>query len=164
MGENVRYDGGHRYTRLLVERLGDLFDLHPICPEVGIGMGVPRNPIQLTNTKQGIRVRDIDNNSLDFTRELEQFAIACLQEPPEIYGYIFKSRSPSCGVNDVKLYDEAGQLLNSGGTGIHAKTIIKTIANLPVADENQLQEIKSIDNYSERVISYYQSRNPSQLD
>ena len=159
MGENVRYDGGHRYTKLLTERLGELFDFRPICPEVGIGMGVPRNPIQLTSTKQGIRVRDIDNNTLDFTRELVRFAIACLQEPPEIYGYIFKSRSPSCGVNDVNIYDEAGQMLNSDGTGIHAKTIIETIANLPVADENQLQEIKSIDNYSERVINYYQSRN-----
>jgi len=159
MGANVRYDGGHCYTPLLVEQLGDQFDLRPICPEVGIGMSIPRNPIQLINSDQGTCARGTVNKSIDVTEKLERFALACLQEKPIIYGYVFKSHSPSCGVHNTNVFNESSQLLDSGGTGIHAKTIIENRAGLPVADENQLQETRSIEDYCERVISYYKSQN-----
>jgi uncharacterized protein YbbK (DUF523 family) len=160
MGEDVRYDGGNCYASLIVERLNDAFELHPICPEMGIGMGAPRAPIQLIDTGEGIYARGTDDRSLNVTNKLEQFAIGCLAELPTLYGYIFKAHSPSCGIQNTNVFNKAGKLLDSNGTGIHAMTIIKNRTNLPVACENQLQDIESIEEYRLKVVSYYQLRNP----
>lgn len=157
-GERVRYDGGHRYAQFIVERLSDVFDLLPVCPEVGIGLGVPRDPIQLVITHQGIRVHGVEDSSIDVTEALHQFAVSSLQTTPGIFGYIFKARSPSCGINNVNQFDQAGQLLDSTGTGAYAQTIIKIMPGLPVADEEQFEDVGFFSEFTEKVSRYYKSR------
>jgi len=157
MGENVRYDGGNRHAPLIVERLADVFEFLPICPEMGIGMGVPRDPVQLVDTTGGICASGVGDESIDITKRLERYALGCLEQLPTLYGYIFKARSPSCGVHDVNIFNQAGKLLHSSGTGIHAMTIINTRTGMPVTSESQLQDVQSIEKYKLDVISYYQS-------
>ena len=158
LGELVRYDGGHRHAPELVQRLERVFDLKPVCPEVAIGMGVPRDPIQLVDTQSGIRVRGVDDNEVDVTSELAQYAQECIQELGMICGYIFKARSPSCGIRDVNVFSDSGQLQNTRGVGLFARSIIAALPDLPVADEDQLQNSDSIDRFIERVHHYYKSR------
>jgi len=156
-GENVRYDGGNRHAPLIVEQLADVFEFHTICPEMGIGMGVPRNPIQLVKTADSICARGVDDASIDVTKKLEKFSLDCLEELPTLYGYIFKARSPSCGIKDVNIFNETGKLLDSNGTGIHAMAIMKIREGMPVTSEAQLQDTQSIEKYKQDVINYYHS-------
>jgi len=158
LGEKVRYDGGHRYQALIVEQLGKVFDFKPVCPEMAIGLGAPRDPIQLVKTPQGIRVRRVDDPEFDATEKLVQLAKSTAQQLDMICGYIFKARSPSCGINNTNTFDENNQLIHTNGTGMYAKTIIQTMRGLPVANEDQLQTAGSVDDFIERVIAYHESQ------
>ena len=157
LGEPVRYDGAHKRDSNITGRLTDLFDYHPICPEVGIGMGVPREPIQLVrvNGSDGeIRVRQVSDPAVDVTEQLHDFAAQTANHLQLICGYIFKARSPSCGIADVNIYNEQGRLNETPGSGAFAAEIIKAMPNLPVINEEQLQDAAACDDFIERTLAY----------
>ncbi|MCW8965032.1 MAG: DUF523 domain-containing protein [Gammaproteobacteria bacterium] len=158
LGKSVRYDGGHCYEQHIVKRLETIFDLIPVCPEMEIGLGAPRTPIQLVKTDQGIRVRRADDPEFDVTTELVQLAKSTALQLNRICGYIFKAHSPSCGINNTKTFDQNNQLLNTEGTGMFAATIIKALPGLPVANETRLQDTQDIEQFISRVNHYHASR------
>ena len=122
--------------------LARAFRLVPICPEMELGLGVPRRPIRLVRTDEGVRVRDAedpDNPELDLTEQFRVLAEALAPLLARLSGYVFKSRSPSCGVRDVRLYGSAGGS-RPVATGEFARLVMALYPRLPVVDERQLAD------------------------
>lgn len=158
LGNDVRYDGGHSRSDIIIESMSDLFELIPFCPEVAIGMTVPRPTINLIAINGEIRVRGVSNISHDVTDALSHYAISITKQLNEMCGYIFKSRSPSCGLDMVNVYDEAGAVVGVSA-GQFAKIITQQHPELPTVDEVNLLEKEMRDNFIQRVVSYSKKNN-----
>ncbi len=160
LGEPVRYDGGHRYDSLINTQLAGLFEFRPCCPETAIGLGVPRDPVQLVNTDHGIRVRAVHDPNIDVTGKLENYGHRIAGEFADICGYIFKARSPSCGIEDVATWTEQGILAGSDGTGAFAAVLIRAYPGLPFIDETRLQDPGQRESFIERVLAWHLHHHP----
>jgi uncharacterized protein YbgA (DUF1722 family)/uncharacterized protein YbbK (DUF523 family) len=158
LGEQVRYDGGHKYDLFINQRLANLLEFRPFCPEVAIGLGIPRAPIRLVKTADGIRVQGVDDPTLDVTDRLAAYGNKTAQGLDDICGYIFKSRSPSCGMERVKTWRENGAPDRSDGIGAYAQAIMHTRPNLPVEEEGRLNDPGLRDNFIERVVTFHRWR------
>jgi uncharacterized protein YbbK (DUF523 family) len=159
IGEHVRYDGGHKYDSLIDSQLASLFEFRPCCPEVAIGLGVPRNPIQLVRTDHGIRVRAVHDPDIDVTRKLEEYGTATARQLADLCGYIFKAGSPSCGMEGVMIWTEQGNQAGSDGTGAFAAAFLKTHPDFPVTDETRLRDPAQREQFIHDVFTRYRSRN-----
>ena len=137
LGEEVRYNGAHKLDDFICGELARVVDLRPVCPEVDIGLGVPREPIQLTRSDNGTGTRLVAAESgTDLTAAMESYAEAKVREldAAGICGYVLKARSPSCGLGSVPI-DGAG-----AGDGLFAATLRKLGGRLPTTEETNLEE------------------------
>ncbi len=157
LGEPVRYDGAHKRNASVIDLLSVYFDRVPVCPEVAIGMGVPRPPIRLVKLEEGIRARGVEDASHDVTRPLQAFAQQCAVQLAGVSGYIFKSRSPSCGLNDTDLFNADGGLIGKTA-GIFSAMIHELLPELPGIDENQLEDPAQRDAFVQQVRDYHAKR------
>ena len=155
LGEQVRYDGGHKYDLLINTQLAGLFEFRPCCPEVAIGLGIPRKPIQLVRTDLGIRVREINNPDIDVTRKLQIYGNSLARKFADVCGYIFKARSPSCGIEGVATWTQQGNQAALDGTGAFAAALLRAHPDLPVTDESRLQDAVLREHFIECVFSRY---------
>ncbi len=156
MGQPVRFDGNHKESHLVTEYLKDLFNLVPICPEVAIGMGVPRQPIRLMKREKGaVRALGVRDAALDVTDALRNFADDIAPTLATFSGYIFKKDSPSCGVFGVKLYGSEGMPAKKG-RGIFAEQVLRANPNMPVEEEGRLNDLELKDNFIKRVFIYHE--------
>lgn len=155
MGEKVRYDGGHKRNNLLVDGLGEVFEFHPVCPEVAIGLGIPRKPIRLVINGGETRVLGIENPELDVTDALVAQAEVAVQQMPHICGYVFIRNSPSCGVFGVKRYLPNGYSIDHQGRGAYAKRFMELMPLLPVEEAGRLTDPGLRDNFLTRVFAYH---------
>lgn len=142
-GAAVRYDGTDKLLPGLATFLQQDLELLPICPEVGAGMTTPRPPIQLVasthKTTGGIKVLGRDDPTLDVTTAITNYAQHSVQEyADKICAYIFKSRSPSCGVNSTPLFSEQGEVIKQR-SGIQAAAFQQHLPALVFREEQQLQ-------------------------
>ena len=158
LGNEVRYDGGHSRSDTIIESIGELFELIAFCPEVAIGLSIPRPPINLVSVSGGIHVRGVDDPSHDVTDALSNYALSITQQLNVVSGYIFKSRSPSCGRDDVNVYDSETRQVVGISAGQFAKTITKQYPQLPVEDELGLSDKKTRDDFIRRVVAYSQRK------
>lgn len=157
LGQRVRYDGTDKYAPWIVEVLGREVDFLPICPEVGIGLGIPRPPIRLMAVAGQVRARGIEDLSLDVTDRLESFAKETAKGLRAVSGYILKAKSPSCGLGRVKLFTDP-ELFEPIGTGIHAAVIRAALPGLPMEDDDQLQDPLVREAFVQRVFAYHAGR------
>ncbi len=155
LGQSVRYDGGHKYDAYINRRLANYFDFRPFCPEVAIGLGTPRPPIRLVLTSDGLRVQGVKDSSQDVTEQLSEYGKHVAAKQAGICGYLFKSRSPSCGMERVKTYQETGMPGRSDGVGAYAQAIMQAHPNLPVEEEGRLHDPDLRENFIERVFTRY---------
>lgn len=153
LGEAVRFDGNHKYNGYIVETLGQAFDFRAFCPEAAIGLGVPRPPIRLVATAGGTRARGVDDPARDVTDALADYARRVATQLDGISGYLFKKGSPSCGLERVRRYDEAGAPV-PGGAGIFAQTLTGLCPELPAEEEGRLMDPVLRENFIERVFIY----------
>jgi len=160
LGDRVRYDGQvNTYTDLL-SFIHSHFQTIAVCPEVEIGLSVPRPPVQLSSDGKQIKITGRDDPSIDITEPMEQFCQQRSLQLNSIQGYIFKSKSPSCGVTDVPLFNPQGEVI-SMGAGLFAQTMLQRYPNLPITDEQTLDTqqqrelfLQSVQNYREYSISH----------
>ncbi len=160
MGEPVRYDGKHQFQPLIAEIFSDEFKLVTFCPEVDIGLGVPRPRIilkEMENGPQGspllIQCVDEATSSIDYTKQLKN---CCNQTwVSKLSGYLFKTKSPSCGVSKAKVYGR-GQV-KPVGQGIFAEQLIFQFPELPVIEEDQLNDSKQVSLFIEKVRFFHQN-------
>lgn len=139
LGEEVRYDGAHKRSATLVELVGPHVELVPVCPEVEVGMGTPREPLQLVRDARGTRMVTVHTN-VDYTDRMNEWARARVREleHSRIHGYVLKSGSPSCGLE---------------GPGLFAHILMTSIPTLPVIDEKRLEDPTARAEFMRRVIA-----------
>ena len=133
LGSAVRWDGddnGDVWPRRVVQRL---FDLIGLCPEVGIGLGVPRAPIRLVGEAASPRAKLMGRAPSDITAQLEQFAGRMAGTLAQVDGYVFADRSPSCGLAGVKVHAADGRFRREG-RGVYAAAVLRAQPALPAVD------------------------------
>jgi uncharacterized protein YbgA (DUF1722 family)/uncharacterized protein YbbK (DUF523 family) len=155
LGNPVRWDGDDKRDAFVAEALGAVFELVPICPEVAIGLGVPRSPIRLVARKDGVRAKGVDNSRLDATDRLAEYGRAMAREHANLCGYILKSESPSCGMDRVKVFRDGGGLASRKGIGIYAQAFMEARPELPFEEEGRLNDIGLRENFVERVFAFH---------
>lgn len=155
LGEQVRYDGGHKRDRYVTNTLSGYFQWVPVCPEVDLGLGTPRETIRLEDHDGEIRLmmpaagRDLTADMDDYARERVE-ALARLN----LSGYILKSKSPSCGMERVKVYHGRGAPAKRG-RGVYAARLLQRFPTLPVEEEGRLFDPALRENWIERVFAYH---------
>ena len=151
LGEPVRFDGGHSRSRLLTGELGQYVDWVPYCPEMEIGLGAPRETLRLT--ADGRLVSWTWSGAKDRT-----LAEAALPLPAGLDGYVFKAKSPSCGIRSVPRYAPSGQPIDHAGRGVFARRVMDRFPLLPVEDEGRLNNPVLRDRFLERVFAFARLR------
>ena len=154
LGEKVRYDGGHKLDHYLRDTLGQYADWVPVCPEVQYGLPVPREAMHLTGdtVSPGLVT---SKTGTDHTDGMKRWAVARLGELGRegLCGFIFKSRSASCGMRGIKIYGPSG-IPARGGAGIFAHAFMERFPLIPVEDEDRLHDPGLRENFIERVFVF----------
>lgn len=154
LGNNVRFDGGHKRFHFAVDELSEYFEYRPACPEMAIGLPSPRAALRLVKSDSGdIRLKLSNNPESDFTEPMERFSSAYLRVNDEISGYIVCKNSPSCGLERVRVYDASGNGNRKSGTGVFTKKIIKTMPWLPIEEDGRLSDPYIRENFIIRVFA-----------
>jgi uncharacterized protein YbbK (DUF523 family) len=160
LGEKVRFDGGHKRHRYITDTLGEYFEWVPVCPEVELGLGAPRDTMRLEQSAADIRLvmpkvrRDLTEPMRAYPRKrAEKLAREHLS------GYIFKSDSPSCGLYRVRVYGSGG-MPSRTGRGLFAMALAERFPYLPIEEEGRLAGYSESSSTKKRDVSYPpQSRN-----
>jgi len=161
LGESVRYDGRNKFEPRLVGRLRQHFVLVALCPEVAIGLGVPRNPIKLVKDAGGVRARGGQELQHDVTDLLNSYGRDVAISNTDVCGYVLKARSPSCGLGTTPLFDINGQLIGKTN-GIFTSAILAIQKTLPIADEEQLQVDSVFEEYLKNVTACHERQKGNQ--
>ena len=151
LGEKVRYDGGHKLDPCLKDTLGKYLEFVPVCPEVELGLGVPREAMRLVGDPENPRLVTIKTGH-DISERMTSWARQRVKEleSVELSGFIFKSRSPSSGMERVKVYSEQGPPIKKG-VGFFARIFMQHFPLLPVEDEGRIHDPALRENFIERV-------------
>lgn len=154
LGDEVRFDGGHKRDTFLTEVFGRYVQWVPVCPEVEAGLGTPREAMRLVGDPQHPRLMTIKSGK-DRTEALETMAADRIDELKalDLSGYVFKKDSPSCGVERVRIYNELG-IPGRKGVGLFARAFIERFPLIPVEEEGRLCDPLLRENFIERVFCY----------
>jgi uncharacterized protein YbgA (DUF1722 family)/uncharacterized protein YbbK (DUF523 family) len=154
LGQNVRYDGGHKQDPFLTGALGRFVTFVPVCPEVEVGMGVPRPSIRLERAADGIRLRD-PRSGADHTDAMRGWAearVAALGRL-DLSGFVLKKDSPSCGMERVRVHGGRGPPARTG-VGLFAEALLRRMPLLPVEEEGRLHDLALRESFVERVFAH----------
>ena len=150
LGEAVRYDGGHKANSHIMGTLAEYFEFRSLCPEIDIGMGVPRTPIRLARrASHVIRCIATDAAATDYTDALRACADGQRNWHENLCGYIFKKDSPSCGMAGVKVSGGVGSEFD--GIGMYADKTMQNFPSLPCEEEDSLADTALRENFIQRV-------------
>jgi uncharacterized protein YbgA (DUF1722 family)/uncharacterized protein YbbK (DUF523 family) len=151
LGENVRYDGGHKLDRFLTDTLGQYVEYVPVCPEVECGLPIPREAMHLEGNPDSPRLT-MTHTKQDMTERMVRWAQRSVAEleREDLCGFIFKSDSPSSGMERIKVYNEKGMPVKKG-VGMFARIFMEHFPLLPVEDEGRLHDPGLRENFIERI-------------
>lgn len=154
LGENVRYDGGHKLDYYLKNTLGKFVHWVPVCPEVECGLPVPREAMRLAGDPESPRLVS-SRTEKDLTEKMMTWADTRLDElqNQDLSGFIFKSRSPSSGMRNVKVYGKSS-LTSSNGVGLFAKAFMDRFPLVPVEDDGRLYDPGLRENFIEKIFVF----------
>ncbi|WP_243438219.1 YbgA family protein [Fundidesulfovibrio soli] len=152
LGHPVRYDGGHKHDRWITGELGRHVSFVPVCPEAEAGFGIPREAMRLVGDPDDPRLVTIQTGR-DMTGAMKDWAAKRLDDlaGQDLCGFIFKSRSPSSGMERVKVYPEKGGAAANKGVGIFAAAFMKRFPMLPVEEDGRLNDARLRENFIERI-------------
>jgi uncharacterized protein YbgA (DUF1722 family)/uncharacterized protein YbbK (DUF523 family) len=167
LGQKVRFDAGHKRDTFLTETLGPYVEWVPVCPEIEVGMGTPREPVHLVRDSaragadgEPVPLRMIAPRSgTDWTDRMTSYsrarvaALAAL----DLSGYVLKRDSPSCGMERVKVH-APGAMPERSGTGLYASALLARMPTLPVEEEGRLSDPRLRENFVERIFAYRRLR------
>ena len=126
LGDEVRYNGGHKHSSLCTRDLSAYFEFMSVCPEVSIGLGVPRKPIRLVGNPDDPDIVGVDNPEHNVTQAMKDFSREKVKDLADLSGYIFIKGSPSCGLFRVKVYNDKGCPQEEMGRGVYARAVTDT--------------------------------------
>ena len=154
LGEKVRFDGGHKLDRFLTGTFGNFVDYVPVCPEVEMGLPTPRETLRLVGEPESQRLV-FSKSGEDITERMSAWAEKRVAElaKENLCGFIFKSKSPSSGMERVKLYDRNG-VPNKGGVGLFAQAFMARFPLLPVEEDGRLHDPRLRENFIENIFVF----------
>jgi len=155
VGRKVRYNGESKRKNRHIESLKEHAELRPFCPEVGIGMGVPRETVRLVGDLGEERVMDSATQSVDYTEPMREYAAGVMAGNAEMSGYILVKGSPSCGFDRVKRYNLKGNVVLNDAVGVFAAELSKLDPLLPVEEDGRLNDARLRENFVTRVYAYH---------
>jgi uncharacterized protein YbbK (DUF523 family) len=158
LGEQVRYDGGHKRDPFVTGAFGTLVEWVQCCPEVECGLGVPRESMRLVRVGPRIRLLTAET-TVDLTDRMEEYVERRVRQlaREDLSGYVLKKDSPSCGLEHVKVYDARGVPARSG-RGVFAARLVEQFPDLPIEEEGRLSDPRLRKNFVERVFAYWRLR------
>lgn len=153
IGEEVRWNGGHSRQRYLTDMLGPFVEYVPVCPEVEVGMGVPRPTVRLVRDGDTIRMID-PKNEVDWTSSMNRLSRSRASDlaDEDLSGFVLKKDSPTCGVFRVRIYTDTG--VERNGRGLFADALIRRMPHLPIEEEGRLNDARIRENFVERIFAY----------
>jgi len=151
-GTRCRYDG-QIYNDKIIKELKNHIDMQTICPEVSIGLPTPRTPIRIEKHKERNEYKLIDYDSQnDYTNQMTEFANEFVKNLDDVDGFILKSKSPTCGIKDVKIYYQGNKCsIQSNGSGFFSQKIIDKYSYLPIENEGRLKNYSIRDNFFTKI-------------
>jgi uncharacterized protein YbbK (DUF523 family)/uncharacterized protein YbgA (DUF1722 family) len=154
LGQKVRYDGGHKRDYFLTEIFGPFVDWVPVCPELEVGMGVPREPVRLVGIANDPSMI-AERSGKNWTAEMRRFGARRAGELKRLNlsGYVLKKDSPSCGMERVKIYVRKGGATRDG-RGLFATALMNELPLMPVEEDGRLNDPVLRENFIERVFVY----------
>lgn len=152
LGHKVRYDGADQKLSLISNILAEQFKLIAICPEMEIGLGVPREKIELITNGLQTRVQSTQVPFVDLTSKIQNYAKSFLATEM-IFGFILKDKSPSCGVKNCKIKNQQG-VVNNNGTGIFAAQIMSLKPNMPMIQSDRVINTQALKLFIQQVNVY----------
>jgi len=156
LGQEVRFNGGHKLNGFIRDTFGQFVDFVPICPEVDIGLGVPRETLRLVKNPSGIRLV-APKSEADHTKKMKVYAKNKAAElaTQDLCGFIVQKGSPSCGMERVKIYPpRAGVAPAKNGRGLFTAALMERLPFLPVEEDGRLNDPALRENFVERVFAY----------
>lgn len=161
LGDQVRFDGGHKRDAFLIDTLGPCVEWVKVCPEVEVGMGTPRESIRLVEDGGRLRLLTV-RTGVDHTAAMTNWTARRVRElgAEDLSGFVVKKDSPSCGMVRVKVYGPPGSTGPAGrhGRGLFTGALIDAYPDLPVEDEGRLSDARLRENFIERVFAYRRVR------
>lgn len=154
-GQEVRFDRSHKRSNFCMDDLSKFVKYVPFCPEVAVGLPVPRPTVRQVQAGDVIKVCRPDG-SMDVSDALQQYGQKIAQQSESLSGFVFCAKSPSCGMERVKVYSEEGNLLNNDGIGTFAREIMKHNPLLPCEENGRLNDVLIKENFVIRVLVYSQ--------
>lgn len=151
LGNPVRFDGGHKRCEFAVEQLAPYVRFEAICPEMAIGLPTPRPALRLVNSQQQLRLCHSNDRNIDVTQGMQRFSEQRVATLSHLCGYIVCAKSPSCGMERVKVYDENAQGARKSGVGLFTAELLRQIPWLPVEEDGRLNDAELRENFVERV-------------
>ena len=152
LGDAVRYDGKSKANQIILEQLTAVFNLVAVCPEVEAGLPIPRPPVQLTGSIQNPKLTGRDDPSIDVTDIMQRYCQTKPAELKHLAGFIFKSRSPSCGLNSTPVFID-GKCMTETSRGIFAKKLCTSYPGLVVIEDIELENKTTLDNFIQSIIT-----------
>jgi uncharacterized protein YbgA (DUF1722 family)/uncharacterized protein YbbK (DUF523 family) len=155
LGENVRFNGGHKHNGYVTKTLSAYFEFVSFCPEVAIGLPVPRKPIRLVSKAKSPVIKAVDSHdpSIDYSAGLDNYARTVVGTIDDFCGYIVKKDSPSCGMERVKVYERDDAPPNKRGVGLFTSRLIQEMPELPIEEEGRLMDPGLRENFITRVFT-----------
>lgn len=156
LGHEVRYNGGHQRDRFLCDQLAPWVEFVPVCPEVEIGLGTPRETLRLVRTDRGVRLV-APQSGQDHTDQLEEYARTRIEQLRAlgICGFVLKRDSPSCGLDRIRVYSQTGAVV-ARDRGRFAAALLHSWPQLPVEEEGRLRDPVLREHFVERVFALWE--------
>lgn len=156
-GSAVRFDGGHKRMGFVMDDLAQWVSFRPVCPEMAIGLPTPRPALRLINATDGTtELRFSKPPHDDTTQKMADFAAGYLPKTSDLAGFIVCAKSPSCGMERVRLYDEKGNAGRKEGVGLFTAALLKARPWLPVEEDGRLHDPVLRENFVERVFALHE--------
>ncbi|XOV77899.1 MAG: YbgA family protein [Aestuariibacter sp.] len=140
LGQKVRYDGGHKRSAFVDKHVSQHYELMPFCPEVGMGMSVPRPTIHIREINEQLRLVDSKDANIDHTEKNNGFFEQIRGRLATLDGFILAAKSPTCGLERIKVYDAEGKLQHRKGTGMFARLLQAHFPLLPLEEDGRLND------------------------
>ncbi len=155
LGERVRFDGGHKGSQFVIKELAPYFEFVSVCPEVGMGLPIPRPTIRLITDDQRIALVETKDPTRDHTAKLEEYSHQTINQLKEqdLCGYIVCAKSPTCGMEKVKVY--SAHHAEKNGVGIYTQMLMNQMPWLPVEEDGRLNDAVLRENFFTRVYCLY---------
>lgn len=156
LGERVRFDGGHKRFPFAVEQLAPYVRFEPVCPEMAIGLPSPRPALRLVKQGEELIMCASDASGLDVTDKMQHFAQNKVTSLEHLCGFLVCAKSPSCGMERVKVYDEKANSARKSGTGLFTQVLMEHLPWLPIEEDGRLNDPVLRENFVARIFALYE--------